>query len=328
MKVKVIKMANTNKRYEPEFKKKMVRLVLEEGRTIASVNKEYNLGEGTVRSWIRQFEEECEKNPEIKETKDIYEENRRLRKKLEEAEKEKKKQQILSIYYEYDRRPGYRMMVIFLRRRGIRLSRTTVLKYMRELKLRSVVIPKKSRYRKGDCYKKFNNLLKQDFTAIRPNEKWCTDFTYLNLSDGAKRYNCSIIDLYDKSVLATLNSKRIDEELAIQTLQIALDRNPVKGKIILHSDQGSQYTSRAFTEFCEGKGIQQSMSKAGCPYDNSPMESFYGTFKSEFIRQNRFETDQELNESTLDYVYGYYNHIRPHSSNGYMTPFEKRYSNQ
>ena len=83
MKVKVIKMANTNKRYEPEFKKKMVRLVLEEGRTIASVNKEYNLGEGTVRSWIRQFEEECEKNPEIKETKDIYEENRRLRKKLE-----------------------------------------------------------------------------------------------------------------------------------------------------------------------------------------------------------------------------------------------------
>ena len=220
------------------------------------------------------------------------------------------------------------MMVIFLRRRGISLSRTTVLKYMRELKLRSVVIPKKSRYRKRDCYKKFNNLLKQDFTAIRPNEKWCTDFTYLYLSDGAKRYNCSIIDLYDKSVLATLNSKRIDAELAIQTLQIALDRNPVKGKIILHSDQGSQYTSRAFTEFCEGKGIRQSMSKAGCPYDNSPMESFYGTFKSEFIRQNRFETDQELNESTLDYVYGYYNHIRPHSSNGYMTPFEKRYSNQ
>ena len=68
--------------------KKMVRLVLEEGRTIASVNKEYGLGEGTVRSWIRRFEEECEKNPETKDTKDIYEENRRLCKKLEEAEKE------------------------------------------------------------------------------------------------------------------------------------------------------------------------------------------------------------------------------------------------
>ncbi len=65
------------------------------------------------------------------------------------------------------------------------------------------------------------------------------------------------------------------------------------------------------------------MSRAGCPYDNSSMESFYGTFKTEFIRQNSFETDIELNKRTLDYVYDYYNHIRPHSSNGYMIPFEK-----
>ena len=89
MKVKVSRMANTNKRYEPEFKKQMVRFVLEEGRTIASVNKEYNLGEGTVRGWTRQFEEECEKNPETNEKGKLYEENRRLRKKLEEMEKEK-----------------------------------------------------------------------------------------------------------------------------------------------------------------------------------------------------------------------------------------------
>ena len=88
MKVKVNRMANTNKRYEPEFKKQMVRLVLEEGRTIASVNKEYHLGEGTVRSWIRRFEEECETNPETNDTGELYEENRRLRKKLEEMEKE------------------------------------------------------------------------------------------------------------------------------------------------------------------------------------------------------------------------------------------------
>lgn len=70
---------------------------------------------------------------------------------------------------------------------------------------------------------------------------------------------------------------------------------------------------------CEKKHITQSMSKAGCPYDNPPMESFYGTFKAEFIRQNGFETDIELNKRTLDYVYGYYNTIRPHSSNGYVT---------
>ena len=130
--------------------------------------------------------------------------------------KEKKKQEILDIYYEYDRRPGYQMMVIFLRRRGISLSRTTVLKYMRERKLRSFVIPKRPRYHKGDCYKKFDNLLEQDFKASKPNEKWCTDFTYLHLADGEKRYNCSIMDLYDKSVLETANSRRMDAELAIR----------------------------------------------------------------------------------------------------------------
>lgn len=81
-------MAATNKRYEPEFKKQVVRLVLEEGITIASVNKEYHLGEGTVRNWIRQFEEECGMTPEANETRELYKENLRLRKKLEEMEKE------------------------------------------------------------------------------------------------------------------------------------------------------------------------------------------------------------------------------------------------
>lgn len=66
------------------------------------------------------------------------------------------------------------------------------------------------------------------------------------------------------------------------------------------------------------------MSQARCPYDNSPMESFYGTFKAEFISKHRFLSDEELNNATIEYVYVYYNHIRPHSSNEYMAPFEKR----
>ena len=81
-------MAKTTKRYEAEFKQHVVRLVLEEGRTIASVNQEFQLGEGTVRSWIRQFQEECETNPELSATKDLYAENRKLRKELEELKKE------------------------------------------------------------------------------------------------------------------------------------------------------------------------------------------------------------------------------------------------
>ena len=112
------------------------------------------------------------------------------------------------------------------------------------------------------------------------------------MEDGRKRYNCSIIDLYDRSVVATLNSSHIDAELAVQTLKAALKRTNYPKNLMLHSDQGSQYTSRAFTDYCKEKGVKQSMSKAGCPYDNSPMESFYGTFKAEFISKHRFLTDK------------------------------------
>ncbi|NBH14483.1 hypothetical protein D3Z36_09935 [Lachnospiraceae bacterium] len=92
---------------------------------------------------------------------------------------------------------------------------------------------------------------------------------------------------------------------------------------MLHSDQGLQYTSQAFTNYCKKQGIKQSMNRAGCLYDNSPMESFYGTFKAEFIHKYRFSSAGELNHATMAYVYVYYNHVRPHSSNNYVTPFEK-----
>lgn len=136
------------------------------------------------------------------------------------------------------------------------------------------------------------------------------------LKEGEKRYHCSVIDLYDKSVVATKNSSRIDAKLAIDTLKLAMERNVIKKGLILHSDQGSQYTSRIFT----------GMSRAGCPYDNAPMESFYGTLKAELIRQNQFTDDEYLDEAIMEYFYVWYNHVRPHSVNGYMTPFEKRNS--
>ena len=241
------------------------------------------------------------------------------------VKKKETQDKMLEIYHEYSGNPGYRMMRIYLLRAGISLSDTTVLKYMQELKIKSTITPKKPSYKKGDCYRKFDNLLNRNFHAEHPNEKWCTDFTYIFMEDGRKRYNCSIIDLFDKSAVATLNSNHIDANLAIRTLEHALTRNKFPKNLLLHSDQGSQYTSQAFTEFCEKHQITQSMSKAGCPYDNSPMESFYGTFKAEFIAKQRFETDEELNQATFDYVYGYYNHVRPHSSNDYLTPFEKRF---
>ena len=100
------------------------------------------------------------------------------------------------------------------------------------------------------------------------------------------RYNCSILDLYDRSIVATLNSDYINTELAKATLEKALmEEKPEKG-LILHSDQGCQFTSWGFINYCESRGICQSMSKAGCPYDNAPMERFYNTLKNELIYPN------------------------------------------
>lgn len=109
---------------------------------------------------------------------------------------------------------------------------------MKELGLKSVTVPRKPRYIKGECYKKFENLLEQKFEADRPNKKWCTDFTYLTLVEGEKQYNYCIMDLYDTSVMATKNSSHIDANLAIDTQKDALERSCTEEGLILHSDQG------------------------------------------------------------------------------------------
>ena len=131
--------------------------------------------------------------------------------------------------------------------------------------------------------------------ADRPNRKWCTDFTYLFLKNGDVRYNCTIIDLHDRSVVASITDRHITSELAIRTLQEALEsQRPADGSLILHSDQGSQYASKAFIEFCESVHVPQSMSKAGYPYVNAPMERYFNTLKNECTNLNEFRPEEEL----------------------------------
>ena len=96
--------------------------------------------------------------------------------------------------------------------------------------------------------------------------------------------------------------------------------------LILHSDQGRQYTSSEFMAFCQEHGIIQSMSSAGCPYDNAAMERYYNTLKSELINQYQFKTDTELNHAVQEFAYHWYNQVRPHSYNNYLTPFQKRFA--
>jgi hypothetical protein len=125
------------------------------------------------------------------------------------------------------------------------------------------------------------------------------------------RYNCTIIDLYDRSVIATVNGAHITTELALRALLIAVKRHkPAKG-LILHSDQGSQFTSKEFVRSCEALFIQQSMSRTGCPYDNAPIERYFNTLKHEQIYLFEYRTEREWDAAVAEFAYAWYNQVRP-----------------
>ena len=238
------------------------------------------------------------------------------------------KASIRDIYHSHDGADGYRAMQVYVHRRGINISCSTVHKYMNtEMQLFLISRRKKPNYESGKAHKVYDNKLKQDFRADEINQKWCTDFTYLFLTDGSKRYNCTILDLHDRSVVASITDKNITSDLAKRVLDKAIKSQPGidLSKLILHSDQGSQYTSKEFTEFCEELGITQSMSKAGYPYDNAPMERYFNTLKTELIYLHYYRTETELYTAVEEFSYVHYNHVRPHSYNNYKTPYEARY---
>ncbi len=128
----------------------------------------------------------------------------------------------------------------------------------RQLGLHSIVRPKKPGTKPGKPHKVFENRLEQDFKAEGPNQKWCTDFTYLFLKNGDVRYNCTIIDLYDRSVIASITDRHITSDLAVRTLQKALDsQHPAGGGLILHSDYAEEKTMPKFSIIPSNKPIIQ-----------------------------------------------------------------------
>lgn len=231
-------------------------------------------------------------------------------------------EKIEEIYHNHNGIDGYRQMTSYLAAQGYKYSFTTIHKYMnRQLGLKSIVRPKKPKYKPETQDKIFENKLNRCFIADEPNQKWCTDFTYLFLNNRDVRYNCTILDLHRRSVVASITDRHMTSELAIRTLQKALDTQPnLKGEVILHSDRGSQFTSKAFVDFCQSVKVTQSMSRAGCPYDNAPIERYFNTLKNEYVNLFSFQTEAELYQGVEEFSYVTYNYLRPHSFNNYQPP--------
>lgn len=146
-----------------------------------------------------------------------------------------------------------------------------------------------------------DNLLKRNFTAERMNGKWCTDITYL-IHGNQRAYLSTIIDLYDRSVVAYRISRHNNNQLVIDTLLEAIAKRKDVYGCILHSDQGFQYTSDEYRTICESKGILISMSGKGKPIDNSPIESWHALLKKEVLYNNTISSLSEYIALVEDWI--------------------------
>lgn len=168
------------------------------------------------------------------------------------------------------------------------------------------------------------NLLDQDFSASRANEKWLTDITYIPTAEGWL-YLAVVLDLYSRRIVGWAMSDRLERHLVIAALHMAVKmRQPPPG-LLHHSDRGSQYASDDYQALLTQHQMRCSMSRTGNCYDNAPTESFFGTLKTELVHHCQYQTKAEAKTDIFEYIEVFYNRFRRHSALGYQSPvnFEK-----
>lgn len=203
----------------------------------------------------------------------------------------------------------------------LKLNKKRILRVMKKFGLKPYRRRAKPLVKKDDLAKpatEFSNLI-ETLVLDRPDQVWCTDFTYIKYQNKFI-YLATIIDRYTREVVGINISRFHNRFLVIGALLNALENNP-KPEII-HSDQGSEYDSQDFVDLVLGRGIRFSMSRKGSPWENGYQESFYGKFKSEFGDFNRFPELGGLIEEIYHQIY-YYNNQRIHTSLK-MTPVQFR----
>jgi putative transposase len=169
------------------------------------------------------------------------------------------------------------------------------------------------------------DLVQRDFSAPAPNRLWVADITYVPTWAGFL-YLAVVLDVFSRRVVGWAMATHLRTELVLDALNMALCQRRVLG-VIHHSDQGSQYTSIAFGDRCREMRVRPSMGSVGDCYDNALCESFFATLECELIDRTRFPTQAEARLAVFDYIEGWYNPHRRHSSIDYHSPieFERRY---
>lgn len=163
------------------------------------------------------------------------------------------------------------------------------------------------------------NVLDRQFTATAPNQKWVADFTYVWTSEGWL-YVAVVLDLFSRRVVGWAMHDRMTTQLVTDALTMAIWRRGAAEALLHHSDRGSQYTSESFQRLLVDLGVTCSMSRAGNVWDNSVMESFFSTLKTERTNRQRYFTRNAARADVFDYIERFYNPLRRHSTLGNVSP--------
>jgi putative transposase len=165
------------------------------------------------------------------------------------------------------------------------------------------------------------NLLNRQFSPTAPNQVWVTDISYIATQEGWL-YLAAVKDLYSCEIVGWAMDSRMSKSLVMDALRTAYWQKKPPSGLMHHSDRGSQYCSLAYRELQRSYGMQTSMSRKGNCWDNAPMESFFGTLKTESLYHYRFATREQARQVIFEYIEVFYNRIRRHAKIGNQVPAE------
>jgi putative transposase len=222
---------------------------------------------------------------------------------------------------------GYRKIATDLREQGERCSRHRVARLMRREGLRAEIGYRRPRYYGGSAAASVaGNVLARQFEPAAANQSWVTDITYLRTGEGFL-FLAVVIDLFSRQVVGWAMRSSLHTDLVLAALLAAVWRRKPKPGLLLHSDQGCQYTSDEWQTFLKSHDIVCSMSRRGNCHDNAVAESFFQLLKRERIRRRTYATHAAARADVFDYIEMFYNVKRRHGSNGGLSPkeFEQRH---
>lgn len=219
---------------------------------------------------------------------------------------------------------GYRRMWLWLEKQGVHHNPKTVLRVMKKYDLLAEIRRARKWVQMEEQTHKYENLLNREFQADHPNRKWVTDISYIHTGQGVL-YLSMIRDLYDNSIVAYKMATQQTVSLVLDTIRLAKRKEKVAaGRLQLHSDQGSQYTSQAYFDLTKEYGITPSMSRRGNCYDNAMAENFFSILKTECIYRHKIKSFQQARNLIDEFIH-FYNYERIRLKTG-ETPLARRLS--